>query len=70
MTVADRPLEVAALVNHVTQCIQERMNLGHLYTIEDGEACATDEAAASIWRVVYLSIREGGWRLVKDTSHE
>jgi hypothetical protein len=53
---------------HVEQRIKERMDLSHLYLIEPGpdgpEACATEAAAASIWRVVQDAIQEAGWRCI------
>jgi hypothetical protein len=63
------PLSVEKLDIHLEQRIQERLNLGHLYQIEDSEdgpeACCTGRAAASIWRVVQDAIREAGWKIVK-----
>jgi hypothetical protein len=54
---------------HVEQRIQERMNLSHLYRIEQGEdgpqAVCTGCAAASIWRVVLDAVREAQWRITK-----
>lgn len=59
----------AVMQAHVEQRIQERLNLGHLYCVEDGEdgpeASCTGPAAASVWRVVLDAVREAGWRVTK-----
>ncbi len=66
---ADEALAESQMHSHVEQRIQERMNLGHLYRIEQGdegpEGCCSPRAAASVWRVVLDAVREAGWRIVR-----
>jgi hypothetical protein len=56
------------LNTHVIQAIKERLDLGHLYTIElgedDYEAACRPEAAASVWRAAVDAIIEAGWNIV------
>ena len=57
-------LTEARMHMHVEQRIHERLNLSHLWRVEDGEAVAADGAAASVWRVVQDAVREAGWKMV------
>lgn len=54
---------------HVVQAIQDRLSLGHLYTVtleEDGhEASCRPAAARSVWLAVVDAIAEAGWRIVR-----
>jgi hypothetical protein len=63
------PLSEERLHDLIESRIAERANLGHLYTITEGEdgpdASFTPRAAASILRVVLDAVREAGWRITK-----
>jgi hypothetical protein len=53
-----------AMDTHMQQVITERLNLGHLYAIEDGEAYCKPAAASSVWRLVREEVERAGWRLI------
>ena len=64
------PLSEEKLGLLIEQRIQERANLGHIYSIEEGpegpDAVFNDRAAASLWRAVQDAIREAGWRILRN----